>query len=95
MINNILSATYTVMGTILTKRPAHCTFISLPLEMVRYLDSIRNPDISRSRFLFRLIQRVMELEESEINKNNRLGLSAGKQSKPNLVVDCITLYKAY
>ena len=57
------------METVLTKRPTHCTSISLPLEMVRYLDSIRNPDISRSRFLFRLVQRAIELEKGEKKSN--------------------------
>lgn len=57
------------MDTVLEKRPTHCTSISLPLEMVRYLDSIGNPDISRFRFLFRFIQRAVELEEGEKKTN--------------------------
>jgi hypothetical protein len=36
--------------------------------MAKYLDSIRDPDIPRSRFFIRLIQRAIELEKMEVRK---------------------------
>jgi hypothetical protein len=58
------------LSIISTKRKMNCTSISLPLRMVRYLDSIRDPDIPRSRFLFRLIERAVKMEEESKDKTN-------------------------
>ena len=56
------------MDTIKTKRQPHQTSVSLPLDMAKYLDHIRDPDIPRSRFFVRLMQRAIELEKLEVKK---------------------------
>ena len=56
------------METNKTKRPPHQTSISLLLDMAKYLDHIRDPDIPRSRFFVRLIERAIELEKLEVKK---------------------------
>ena len=51
------------MDTNKTKRPPHQTSVSLPLDMAKYLDYIRDSDIPRSRFFVRLMQLALELRE--------------------------------